>query len=323
MPKTLELTPDLERAVGIFHPFTLERMRDIGARAARLVYYTTADAAMHILRNKEVWMRQSSCMNDYSEVEYGLALTQQVYNESEEGRRFQTSLEELFPGINEEIAQRLKNLIPHLVLNTYLTCVSEHLDEEDAFGRLSMWRAYGGSAGVALVLDNSVFLTPADGLKAYSSPVAYLDRQSCEVEFAHIADNARAEAQFLRGLGREEVIGRVVNMFRFAAVCTKHPGFAEEREWRVIYCPTIEESPHLPKVLLPVNGLPQYVYKIPLQDIPEAGYFGAVSRLVARIIIGPTQYPRTLFEAFVELLGEAGVKEPHTKVTISDIPLRR
>jgi hypothetical protein len=60
------------------------------------------------------------------------------------------------------------------------------------------------------------------------------------------------------------------------------------------HTPSYEKSPHLIKELRTVNGLPQGIYRIPLRDLPEVGYFGAIPKLVDRIITGPTQYPRTL-----------------------------
>jgi hypothetical protein len=48
-----------------------------------------------------------------------------------------------------------------------------------------------------------------------------------------------------------------------------------------------------------------------------------IPSLIDRIIIGPSQYPLVLHEAFSDVLLELGVKEPHNRVFISDIPLRR
>jgi hypothetical protein len=62
-------------------------------------------------------------------------------------------------------------------------------------------------------------------------------------------------------------------MLAFAVLCTKHPGFAEEAEWRVIHCPWWENSPHLLKETELIQGVPQPVYKIALEDIPEKGLF--------------------------------------------------
>ena len=40
-----------------------------------------------------------------------------------------------------------------------------------------------------------------------------------------------------QSLGRETVSASAFNMLRFAVLCTKHPGFLEEREWRIIASP--------------------------------------------------------------------------------------
>ena len=102
-------------------------------------------------------------------------------------------------------------------------------------------------------------------------------------------------------------------MLRFATLCTKHPGFAEEREWRVVYCPTLEQSPYLIKDIAVVRGVPQPIYKIPLKDIPEAGFAGAIPAQLSRVIIGPTQYPLALAEAFVESLPKPASLNPPLK----------
>jgi hypothetical protein len=34
----------------------------------RLVHYTSAEAALKILESEEVWLRNSLCMNDFSEI---------------------------------------------------------------------------------------------------------------------------------------------------------------------------------------------------------------------------------------------------------------
>lgn len=106
---------------------------------------------MNILRTKEVWMRESSCMNDFMEVEHGLNCVIAAYAADE--KAFKRALDSVHPNIIEEIEKLFDAWIPHLRSDTYLTCVSEHDAREDTFGRLSMWRAYGDQNGVALVLN--------------------------------------------------------------------------------------------------------------------------------------------------------------------------
>ncbi len=318
--------PEQERFLRILHPYALEQHSRAVSHRTRFVHYTSADTAMSILRSKELWMRKSSCMNDFLEVQYGRNRLYTAYGKSNAGAKFKSTLNRLFDGITTDIEKLFDSWTPHFQTNTYLACLSEHDDREDTFGRLSMWRAYSETAGVALVLNNTAFLTPTPpngGLRADTSPVAYLDDGQFENEVERITKNIAADADLFKTQGREVVTNRIFNLFRFAVLCTKHPGFAEEREWRVIYSPTLQQSPFLTRDIQVVKGVPQPIYKIPLIDIPEIGLTTAIPALLNRIIIGPTQYPLALHEAFIDLLTEAGVEDPAAKVCVSDIPLRR
>jgi len=285
-----QIPPDEERFARILQPYALEKHLSALSGQARFVHYTSAEAAMSILRTKEVWMRKSSCMIDYREVEYGMTQLSYAYRVTDAGKNFQSALDRAFPNIAAEVAQLFDDWSRHLQADTYFTCVSEHDKKEDRIGRLSMWRAYSEGTGVTLVLNNSVFLTPSPGFNAYASPVAYLDAEEFETEFGKIAKNVSDEMDFIRSRTREEVSARIFHMMRIASVSTKHPGFREEKEWRIVYCPPLERSPYLAKEIRVVKGVPQPIYKIPLRNIPEVSLMAALPDLLDRIIIGPTEY---------------------------------
>ena len=97
-----------------------------------------------------------------------------------------------------------------------------------------MWRGYGGDTGVAIVLNGDVMLRESHAVGAYSSPVAYLTPAAFAAEFQKIAENIATEAEYVKTLDREIVKTYAFNMLRFTVLCTKHPGFHEEREWRVV-----------------------------------------------------------------------------------------
>jgi hypothetical protein len=318
-----QIPPEEERFASIFHPYAYERSKRVVAEGTRFVHYTTAEAAMKILQTREVWMRKSSCMNDFLEVQYGLQRLTEAYQNSDASKRFRSALDEAFSGISDEVAELFDGWRPHFQIDTYFTCVSEHEDSEDLFGRLSMWRAYSETTGVALVLKNSVFMNPANGFGAYASPVAYLDASQFEKEFDRIADNVCKSIDLIKSRKRDEIKARIFNMLRLASVSTKHPGFHEEKEWRIVYCPTLEKSPYLKEDIKVINGIPQPIYKIPLQNLEGVGLFAAIPDLLDRIIIGPSQYPFALGEAFQRLLTDAGMQDAESKIFISDIPIRR
>jgi len=319
----MQLTEDQLKLAHIFHPHAWERQSRALADKTRFVHYTNADAALKILSSKEVWMRKSSAMNDFREVHHGLDCLVRTFNQSDAGKQFREGLNSLFDGLDTEIAQIFDSWIPHFQNDTYLTCVSEHRDAEDHYGRLSMWRAYG-AGGIAFVMNNKPFLSPSNALKAYTSPVAYLDDRGFQQHLSVITSNILNNLDFLKAQGRDKVKGLVFHVFKMAVLCTKHPGFEEEKEWRVVYSTSMEKSDRLIKDIQTIGGIPQPIYKIPLKDVPEENFVGAeIPSLIERVIIGPTQFPLVTYEAFVESLAKAGVEDAQKRVFISDIPLRR
>jgi hypothetical protein len=319
----MDLTPEQLRTFQIFFPYAFRKHAEIRQQDGRLVHYTSAEAAVSMVRNKEVWMRNSTAVNDFMEIEHGLNCLTRAYN-SDVGNRFKQILNGMFPGFCDDLEHRFNGWIPHFRTDTYITCVSEHLRDEDRIGRLSMWRAYGGTTGVAIVLKHGPFLSPSNALKAYSSPVAYLNQDQFAQEFGTVLEALQSNHDFVRDRGKDAIMNSVFSMMRFAVLCTKHPGFHEEREWRVIYSPRFERSERLVADIQIIHGAPQRIFKIPLKDFPEEGFVGAeIPSFVERVIIGPTQYPVAIRDAIVGLLDEAGVENAEGKVWTSDIPLRQ
>lgn len=281
------MTPEQDRLAHIFFSFAHARRLKVETNRSRFVHYTNAEAAMNILRTKDVWMRESSCMNDFMEVEHGISCVVKAYGAGE--KAFARSLDALHPDVSSEIEKLFDGWAPHLRTDTYFTCFSEHDESEDTFGRLSMWRAYSEATGVALVVNNKPFLTENTALKAYASPVAYLGDGEFAKEFEKMRSQIDAEADFIRAIDRQVIVANVFQMLKYAALCTKHPGFSEEREWRVIYCPALEKSSHLVKDIQAIRGAPQPIYKIPLKDIPDEGLVDVeIPALIERVIIGKT-----------------------------------
>jgi Protein of unknown function (DUF2971) len=288
----------------------------------RLVHYTTSETAMQILRNKEFWMRATPTMNDFTEVQHGAQCLASAYK-SAAGRQLQATLDGLYPGFVQQLETHFNGWMPEFERGTYIACFSEHLQSEDQLGRLSMWRAYGRAGGVALVLRNTPFIAVTDALRAYTSPVAYLNSSEFLAEFEKTAKGIVEAEDYLRELGKDTVFNAIFEMFRFAAVGTKHPGFKEELEWRIVHTPAYQPSEKLVRSVVSVGGVPQVVMKIPLRNVPDEGLSGIeIPEIIERVIIGPTEHAHIVAEAISELLAEAGLKEAGSKVVVSEIPLR-
>lgn len=316
------MNPESARLFFIFFPHAAANyVRLRGKQNVRFVQYTRAESAIKMLRSKSVWMRKAQWMNDYREIEHGWQSLLRTYRETKAGERFKTAMDAAHTGISKEITDNFDPWVEEYRLNTFVTSISEHEPDEDQNGRLSMWRAYGGNSGVAMVVNSTPFMTASDALGAYSSPVAYFSQAQVESHFDGIASAIESNVEFIRSIPRPQIVGMVHESYRFGMICCKHPGFAEEREWRIVYNPQRDQKKVLKKSIEFINGIAQPVYSLPLQNIH--GYANLeVASILDRVIIGPTQFPGALLEAFRSELAAAGVANPDSKVVFSDIPLR-
>jgi hypothetical protein len=190
-----------------------------------------------------------------------------------------------------------------------------------------MWRAFGGqnTSRVALIFSLPKFTAAAavEALKLLFSLVAYLPEDQVHRVIEEVISNVHAGCDFLRSVDRAAVLGTVFNMFIAGVTCLKHEGFHEEREWRAIYSPKRAPSPLMDSSIEVVGGVPQPIYKIPLDatvnpalaTLDFAGIFD-------RVIIGPSPYPWPIFEAFVATLTNSGVSDAANRVFVSSIPIR-
>ncbi|MBI1328113.1 MAG: DUF2971 domain-containing protein [Alphaproteobacteria bacterium] len=321
---------DFTKLENILFPFYVERRNLVQKNNTRFVHYTTAECATSIIRNKEIWMREASCMNDFMEVEHGLGCLRTAYNKKEADEKtfakngLKLALDEIYPNFSEEVQNFFNGWQSELKYGTYLSCFSEHKNAEDINGRLSMWRAYGGKNGVAIVIKNHAFLSAEDNSPIAASPVEYLNDENFSLRLNKIAENIRDEKIFLRGFNKQHLVGYIFNSLKYASICTKHPGFKEELEWRLLYTPKIDgETRHIKKSVECINSTPQTVYRVPLKNNLFINLFNIeVPQLLDRVIIGPTEFPLAIKKAFVDILKNAGIREPEEKIYISDIPLR-
>jgi hypothetical protein len=291
---------------------------------ARFVHYTSADSALKIIKSKRIWMRNVKCMSDYREVQHGYQLFHKFFSDKSNGSAFTEALDACAPGVAKEAIKMFDGWWNDIQFNTYVTSMSEHAESEDFHGRLSMWRAFGGNpARVAIVFKIPWISGVGQELHVTLSPVAYLAETDVHKGIREVIEKVREEADFLRQVDRSLFVFSVFAMLMNGVCCLKHEGFREEREWRGIYSPKRWPSPLMESSIETVGGVPQIVYKIPV-DMALSDTLAEIdfSRIFDRLIIGPSSYPSAMWEAFTAALTSAGVSDAVKKVFVSSIPLR-
>jgi hypothetical protein len=165
----------------IFQPYAARRRKQVEESNTRLVHYTSAASGIEIIKTKRLWMRSTTCMSDFREVQHGLDILKSFFSNEANMQLFESVLDGCSTGqgsVGMEAIAQFNLQWPDIQSQTYVACISEHRDEEDVHGRLSMWRAFGRGARVALVFRLPLTLMVTLPLKVLFYPVAYLPSKS-------------------------------------------------------------------------------------------------------------------------------------------------
>ena len=290
-----------------------------------LAHYTSVNVLEKIIAHNEMWFSNPLYMNDWEELQYGMNIGAAEFRAS-------THISDACD--SREIHQKLVSEFDRLfldfdtkhALDTYVLCFSEHLEGNED-GMLSMWRGYGaGGAGVALVIDTSK-------MSSIEQSPLILDRvrYMSHVERASWVDEKLfVLAGILRAHPKTDETLRCVAHYwierlKLFSLFTKHNGFAEECEWRVVYMSERDKQKNLTGMLgylITARGVEPKL-KLRLSEIPGVVDSSiSIEALTYRIILGPsisTVMARTAICRMLELNG----KESLVKYLVaSSIPYR-
>jgi hypothetical protein len=199
-----------------------------------LAHYTSISTLERIAQTGEIWFSNPLYMNDVDELRYGMNLGLHAVR-SHAGLReacppahynaLLDAFDALFSAFDSDSA-----------FDVYVFSCSEHDEQIGDDGLLSMWRGYGGDGnGVAIVFDLAPLL--AAQAPVLVRQVQYLSYEASEAWMEQKLQRFAAALQ--RGGGPVAAMaGAAAALFeriKLFALFTKHRGFHEEREWRVVY----------------------------------------------------------------------------------------
>lgn len=313
------MTVDMDLGRRVYLPEFERSLALMDQEGLKLAYYTRYETAVQIIEGRAIWMRNTRYMNDVGEIQHGIDAVDAFFAKKANQQRMHAALGGPLASAVHAFWLNTKH---KLIGEIYITCVSQHWPSEDDYGRLSMWRGYCNQPdGVALVLNVAPFRLQTNELNAYSSPVLYGHAADFEAQALQVLSNIQRERAHLGS--DQEVLGSLAMAFLFGAVCLKHPGFAEEQEWRVIHMPTVIQLPTRLRRRDGVLDPPQTIFEIPLESDPAAGLVGlAPGELIDRIIVGPSNRTFDIRTGLAGALANAGVADPWSIISVSGIPLR-
>jgi len=319
----------------IFFPTAIKDWEEhYNSENLHFVHYTSAEAFSSILEHEEIWLRDVRAMNDTQEVKYGY----DMIKETMQKENIKEKMTEAFVACGEDVAKSASNAIDFFLkegfesflTEVFVACLAEHQSFEDDHGRLSMWRGYNkGGTGVAIILNKNI-MDEDTILPVFLSGVDYIDRNETEEKIEEIVNNIHKNSQKLstihqRMLRKGQQSGICADLIRaliFAPICIKHPGFSEEKEWRIIHMPEFQYEEELPKKHQCINGTIQKIYTIPLDKDTAEKTGMSLDSIIDKVIIGPCKFPDVTKEGIISLMKEKGILDAEKRVVISGIPLR-
>ena len=256
-----------------------------------LAHYTSIKVMDAILQHNQMWFSNPLFMNDLQEVRFGIAEGVKLF--------FKPDLLTKAAG-NEKRTEIIQNAFTQCyaefnhqgAFDTYVFCLSKH-DPTNNDGILSMWRGYGQHGeGVALVFDpTAVTQVPTSPLIISEVTNASDHDRSLQLlrmleQWADLAAKAKLPDNKL-----SIAAGAAFAAIKYYALTTKHTGFSEEAEWRVIYDPNRDRAGLLTQYMdyhISERGVePKLKYKIEhIPGVSEADL--TLDRLLVRIILGPS-----------------------------------
>jgi len=290
-----------------------------------LAHYTSIEAFESILASNEIWFSNPLYMNDWEELRFGMSDCAQELL-FHDGIKNACNGEDGHGKLIRAFDYFLGEFEKKHAFDTYVYCLANH-DPDDHDGRLSMWRGYGANgSGVALVFKSSV-------IPLADEPLFMIDR----VEYATtpqrrewIRDRLDRLTQAFDGnaLAEDEVIlvaHEWVERIKIFSLFSKHHGFREEDEWRVVYMAERDKGGLLKAMLgyaITSRGVVPKL-KVPLAPVPGVPSDGiSLENLIERIILGPTASSPMAVKSVSRMLDHHNRSSLVDKIVPSMIPFR-
>lgn len=290
-----------------------------------LAHYTSITTFESILQHDELWFSHPLEMNDWEELIFGMREGANAFKQHK-GLRTACGNEKTHSELLNYFDYYFREFEDKHAFDTYILCFSEH-DSTDEDGALSMWRAYGQNGnGISLVIDSSE-ITYNESSPFIIAPVTYGssdDRRSWISkkldDLSVLMTDANMDDKCLYTLAYQWVQRLIV-----FSLFSKHDGFREEKEWRVVYISDRDTEGEFKEMLsyhASNDGL-QPKLKMKLKDIPNA-LGGAISleKLINRIILGPTTSSAIAAKTLERVVEQKGKPSLVEKVLASSIPFR-
>lgn len=290
-----------------------------------LAHYTSLDALEKILSSDEIWFSNPLFMNDLEEVQFGIVHGARRLKESAVIREALKS-EARHANFSASLDNAISNFERDHLLDTYVFCLSRHAPG-DKDGLLSMWRGYGANGkGAAIVFDTSK-MNVVVGSPLIVAQVKY-DTADGRYSWFDKAASTFAEILARNEIADDQIYLATAVLFerlKIFALFTKHHGFKEENEWRVVYLSDRDVQKKLKPMQHYMNGPRGIEPKLQFKVAPIEGLTAAdlsLNKIISAILLGPSSSSPLATRSVERMLEIIGKPELKDRLIASSIPLR-
>lgn len=325
---TTKATPEQFQAiVKTFSPLVEDLQQDqtFPQKRPLLAHYTSIETLERVVRTNELWFSNPLFMDDVEEIRFGINEGNQQFITSAAVRRA-SGTEERAKILLDAFNYYYLQFADDHVLDLFVLCLSEHT-AGNTDGLLSMWRGYGGNGkGVALVIDTAQ-LTPVPDSPLILSKVVYASTQNRK-EWLGQKINQFSASLTSASIPDDQLYIAAWIMFerlKLFSMFSKHHGFSEEREWRIVYLKDRDKDKKLEAMFHYAIGKRGVEPKLKLKLIPIAGSTPpdlSLEKITHQIILGPSASSPLAQAALMRMLDNVGRPALKARVVASNIPFR-
>jgi hypothetical protein len=292
-------------------------------------HYTTFKGLEGIVAGK-LRASHAAYLNDTLEFTYGLGVAFRLIREHIRRCRDQESPCDAQPPISKSV-EKLRTCIERRFrgMNDRDVFVCSFSESEDHLGQ---WRAYGPAGPAFAVGFDAVRLKQVAAISNFSFCKVHYGEASIEEEvrralapaFSSMRDGVKSE------LSHDDIVDLaavVAVNIRDIAIRTKHDGFREEVEWRLVRSKAfLAGRRDLPVKFRSSGSLVVPYVEIPLHTALSEESFAAefsdraVETPIVAVSVGPSPHPRELKYAIEQMVRRKGLSK--VDVRLSELPFR-
>ena len=290
-----------------------------------LLHYTSFPTLQKIVESGSIVLFNPLTMNDQQEMRAGVKTLISALDQDPQLQALFNLIDKTLPIFGAKFRKHFYQEIARDAYGAYIFCMSAPHDDHPT-GLLSMWRAYGADGnGVCLAFNTAPILKKYQQIQlpVVLYPVRYESEATLVEKTREIITAVARIAPKIASLWskrKKDVLSALYQILLIAAATHKHPGFDEEREWRVVNFASYADTT-LSREIFPWGQGIRLGLRFNLAKY-AADVGSTIDQLFNSVILGPSNLQGPASDAVLYLLIKAGISSAGSRIKVCTTPYR-